>query len=136
MSDVPQPPPLPWVNGEGQTVVDVVVTVCRDNLDRTWSSHDLASNKDRETVLKWPSGGLRHISDALFIEALRRRANLTLLRKMSVEPTFLDSLKVESKEQQRILLQGVVETVSAELRSRVEALTEAAVWDAVLELLE
>lgn len=132
-----QPPPMPWAVGQhaGHAVAEVTVQICRDRLDHVWSSHDLASEESREVVMQWPSCGLRQVAEALFVEAMKRDANLRVLRQMTRDPNFVSELATMSKEDQHASVLKLVEEMKADMVVRVEALAEVALWDAVLDVV-
>ena len=128
------PPPPPWrvgVDGDAG-VVEVRVLVRRDKYDRTWSYHDLAEGESRAVSLRWPTGGVRHVAEALLVEGMRRHAVLTLLREATRDPAYLDRVRHDPE--------GAVGALTPLLREALSRVTSSdevlagAVRDAILDV--
>lgn len=90
-----EPPPYPWKKGthkDHRTFI-LEVTICVNEHNQVFSSHDLQDEQDRQVVADLPSGGLNQSAFALLQEAVRREANLQVLIKMSQEKEFQASLQ-------------------------------------------
>ena len=122
----------PWRTGvhAGHDVVEVRVMVCRDKFDQDWSYHEMATPQDQEIVLKWPTGGTRHVAEALLIESLRRHAILLLLREASRDPAYLGNLPTLEAE----VVEKLGLTLQEEVTRIVSGVCEAAVRDAIRDV--
>ena len=104
--------------------------VCRDKFDQDWSYHEMATPQDQEIVLKWPTGGTRHVAEALLIESLRRHAILLLLREASRDPAYLGNLPTLEAE----VVEKLGLTLQEEVTRIVSGVCEAAVRDAIRDV--
>lgn len=133
-----EPPATPWIRGKGpdHDVIEVRVLVSRSRMDCTWSMHDLLDDSDRDTALTWPTGGQRQVADALLVEAARRSALLELLRAMSKDKDLVTRLKTLTKDEQHARVAELSGEVVREMQRHLEDVVEAAMWEAVLGVLD
>jgi len=63
--------------------VNLLIRVLLNEQGAVKSSHRPLTSQDAEEAKTWPSGGLVHLSQALFVEALRRDAYLMVVSMLS-----------------------------------------------------
>jgi hypothetical protein len=115
--------------------IHVDVTITTNHLGESWSTHDLASDVDRETALTLPTGGQEHVANALFVESLRREAILQILKRETQEGDFLQRWKQADRNQQNEMLEAMVPTIQEKIQKQLEVVPFAALWDAMLSML-
>ena len=133
---VPQPPKFPWAKGnhESYGAVVVEVHVCKDEHHRVFSMHQLQGPLDRETALKWPSGGQEQVAYALLMETLRREAMLEILIRMSKEPTLPARLLTMTEDERGKVTTEMVDNLKSQINTVMDRLAVAAVHEAMREI--
>lgn len=115
--------------------IHVDVTITTNHLGESWSTHDLASDLDRETALTLPTGGQEHVANALFVEALRREAIIQILKRETQERGFLEEWKQSDRNKQNEMLEGLVPAIQDKIQKQLQDVPFAALWDAMLSML-
>lgn len=88
MKDTPPQELFTGQDGQGYTIVNLLVRLCCDEFGRVWSWHDV-NPTDVEKLKQWPSGGVKQIAYGLLLEAVRRETFASALVLMSSDESFL-----------------------------------------------
>jgi hypothetical protein len=132
--NIPQPPALPWTKGDhgSYSMVKVEVEVCRDEFGRVYTLHRLQDETDRETVMKWPSGGQEQIAFALLLEAVRREAVLGVLLELTKDKEFLSQL--DGLPNKGEVLTGLAERVQTQMDRTIRRVSSNVVAEMIQQM--
>jgi len=96
---------------DGHRTIVLEVRVCEDPTGRVWSEHNFQSAEDETLCGQMAGGGVRQVAHALLTEALRRETFVSVLAKLSADPTFLAAYAGEGREKQQEIERQVGDAV-------------------------
>lgn len=125
-------PAQPWLRGKHDThsMAVISIEICRDEFGRVFSAHSPQEASDQETLMSWPGGGQQEMAFAMFTEAVRREALLSVLVLMSNRPNYQKQVQEATEKELEVMRSEVRGVLHHQMTRMLNQLVDGAVEEA------